>query len=1038
MLNATDEAMVDAAARTGDWRAVVATPGFLDRTDRVVAAVLRAGTGWRDLPAEIAAVLSGAHRLRDATDAERGLLRDLVGARHGAPPGDDGTPAPWRLRWADLRTHPAHLVVATGCARPLVAAVPLPDNTSLLGYLVEERAVCLWDPRTAGVSATIRTRGAVTAIAATLAPDGTPLLAVAAGRAVGVYDPRTGSAVCGRITGHAGRVTALCWAVLPDGRLVLVTGGDRHDGTVRLWTPAGHAVGPPLRVGPTPGGVEALVPWPLPGGGLALATVWDAASHPMRIVDPAGAERGAAPWVAAAAPVPTADRTLLAAAGWGSHVILWDPVTGAPLDTRLTVDATQVNAVAALSTVDGHVLVAAADDRTIRLFTPDPASPDPADRGMGGAGSRLTGHTDEVRALAALTVAGRTLLASAALDGTVRLWDPAAAEDGPHTSRSRQVAAVAAPDGPVLVADRDPGDAGAAGIRVRDADTGAVVGPPLRTGAGEVGALASVRTPDGRDLVAADTAHGSVVLWDPASGGQVAATPPGHDTEVRVLAAGALPGGGTLLASGGTEVLLWDPATGSASGPALPYRFGHPTLSASAWLPLPDGRVALVLGTGGGYGDGAIHVWDPVARQRLLDPLHTGPVVALATVPLPDGGAMLAVVDRDDTVWCWDPSGTDRPTITAPGVRLVAGFLLDGRAVLATAGRDRTVRLWDAVTGTPVDGGPIAARGRVTALVALPLADGRTLVAVAGGRTVVRWDPAAGAAVGRPLAGHTDTVLALTALPGDRLASGGADHTVRVWDAATGAPVGDAGIGHTDAVTALTAVPLGDGRSLLASGGADRAVRLWDPADLSARRLTGRGGSLSGLVPVPPAAVATADGVFSPPEVWLWDTGDWSGRPLPGEHAGPIAAVPMPDGRTLLATTHHERGVRLHDPATGNPVGRPLPVPVDGLVALAVVRTPDGVRLVAAHGTEIRRYDPVTGTAVGAPLAGHTETVTALVVLAGELLASASLDGTVRLWDDDRCVSVLPVDSPVRSLAARGTRLAVGCDDGVLSLDLRR
>ena len=113
--------------------------------------------------------------------------------------------------------------------------------------------------------------------------------------------------------------------------------------------------------------------------------------------------------------------------------------------------------------------------------------------------------------------------------------------------------------------------------------------------------------------------------------------------------------------------------------------------------------------------------------------------------------------------------------------------------------------------------------------------DGRLLLASGGGDGTVRvWDPATGAAGGRPLTGHTGAVRAVAFGTGPDgrllLASGGDDRTVRLWDLVTGAPVGDPLTGHSGAVTA---VAFGTGAGRAAAAGlrqrGDGTVRLWDP-----------------------------------------------------------------------------------------------------------------------------------------------------------------------------------------------------------------
>lgn len=148
--------------------------------------------------------------------------------------------------------------------------------------------------------------------------------------------------------------------------------------------------------------------------------------------------------------------------------------------------------------------------------------------------------------------------------------------------------------------------------------------------------------------------------------------------------------------------------------------------------------------------------------------------------------------------------------------------------------------------------------------------------------------------------------------------------------------------------------------------------------------------------------------VYTPRAVFKVKSVTRSSNPISGHGATILAAQFAPHTSSRMVTGSGDATARIWDCDTQTPM-RTLKGHTDWV--LAVNWSPDGT-MIATGGQDstVRLWDPKSGEALGGPLRGHTARVMALcweplhLVEEGvsPRLASASKDGTVKVWDVDR------------------------------------
>jgi WD40 repeat protein len=285
--------------------------------------------------------------------------------------------------------------------------------------------------------------------------------------------------------------------------------------------------------------------------------------------------------------------------------------------------------------------------------------------------------------------------------------------------------------------------------------------------------------------------------------------------------------------------------------------------------------------------------------------------------------------------------------------------------------------------------------------------------------------------------GHTDWVEGVIHLPnGQRMMTCSGDGSLRVWDLKSGKQIGEDWRDGDSKVWTIALSP--DGTKVI-SGSEDGEVRLWD-IDTGKVIATWTGHttpvysvcwSRDGHRVVSGSKDGTA-------REWDVENGHTTLGPIETGHKHIYAVVYSPD-MTMLATAGFSLSIphpiRIWDAKTGELVAS-LNGHTDWLMCLAW--SLDGESLISGSiDYSIRTWNTKTWKQLAVlQVEGHTEEGIHGIAISpnGRILASASLDGTTRLWNLENSQ---PISSPLHhadsvscvSFSADGKLLATSCDD---------
>ena len=352
---------------------------------------------------------------------------------------------------------------------------------------------------------------------------------------------------------------------------------------------------------------------------------------------------------------------------------------------------------------------------------------------------------------------------------------------------------------------------------------------------------------------------------------------------------------------------------------------------------------------------GSFHLWDSVESKVVLEFPKAPPD---STVPpaLSRDQRRAAMPDSDNSVRVWDLPGrrslggsirlTDRPRCVAFG---------RDPNVIAAGCKDGTVGVWrvaDSRLITP----PIKLPYEVSALEFSP--DGGTFAA-ASAATITLWDTHTWLKL-KELKAQDGQVLMIAFTPdGQRLIDAPFSRAPNIWDVASGKTIGQ----PIQAEQPHCYFQISPNGKSLATRSQSGVVRIWD--------------AMTGL------AISE-----------------------PFEHEGPVTDLAFTsDGLSLLTCSQDGNTLALNIQH-----GRPSPsiLKTDYRYSSACF-TRDGKRVIGTSGATALMFDATTGTQVGKPMI-HADPIYRMQVSPdGRKLATASWNGTARVWDLATCEPKTPL-----------------------------
>ena len=484
---------------------------------------------------------------------------------------------------------------------------------------------------------------------------------------------------------------------------------------------------------------------------------------------------------------------------------------------------------------------------------------------------------------------------------------------------------------------------------------------------------------------------GTARLWDLQSRTEIGRPMEGHAGEVLATALCSLDKQAVAVTGGSdATVRLWNPMRGEPLGKPLE---GH-TNAVCCLQTLDTGTRSIAIT---GSEDGTIRLWDLSSQMQFGVPIigHIGEIQHLAARSH-DGFIKIVTVTKlnhvylwrvaEDAEQAWMEAHLDLHSVDKTA-RALAVSIDHGPAIVLAAHTDNSVRAYEVRNGN-LFGAPLIGHKSYVKSAAADRDGPQIWIATAGYDGIRLWDMATGQQLGEPLSGDVreKSFFAFAAIDSAKVGLAAFHRELWMCNLPSLRPIGEPLCGNDCCINAVSIAP-SVGSATVITGGEDGALRMH----------------------------ALTDGRQLAPHI----TG-----------AGPIDAMTtVRIGEILYAAVSRYTGIEVWNLTSREQVGifhgsssftRPTCIavcPIGGRIAVLTGRWYD---------PDIVVMDLQTRMLIDRPLLGHTASVVDLCarnVKTQPVAASASLDGTVRLWDLRTSEAL---GSPIESHVRGATAVALG------------